>query len=324
MVRGANAVLSRTKKSRRIPSAAVERHSANGHSAAAEEPVAAQNGSPPDVFSPAAGDQQRDGAAPRARASSRRALKNWRVRSRLFLLVIIPTVAAVVLGGIRISSAVQSALVYQRVVQMANLNAKITGLVDALQREREDTVEFIVLGETPPNGGRGSPVNVPANSSVIPSKPELELLHQDYANSSGWANQVKDLAGSIDGSYPTLAQQDAQSAVTAINDQLPAIRQSATAPNSQLPALNVINAYTSAINNLLAFGNQIAVGSSDTTLAGSVRSSRRSSPRPLGPTCSASGRSARSSCRRCRTRCRNNRVTKPTSATWPPPASSSC
>jgi signal transduction histidine kinase len=269
MVRGANAVLSRTKKNRRIPSAAVERQLANGHSAAADEPVVAHNGSPPDVFSPAAGDQQRDGTAPRARASSRRALKNWRVRSRLFLLVIIPTIAAVVLGGIRISSSVQSALVYQRVVQMANLNAKITGLVDALQRERADTVQFIVLGNA--QGGRGAPAQPKSNSALISIIPEQQLLHADYATSDGLAKQVTDLAGSIDGSYPTLAQQDAQAAVTAINEQLPNIRAAATGSTSQLPALNVINEYTIAINNLLAFGNQIAVGSSDTTLAGSVR-----------------------------------------------------
>src|SRR5258706_9918250 len=142
VVRGANAVLSRTKKTRSIPPAAVEQESATSHPAAAAGPAAAQRSSVPDVFTPSSGGQHREGAASPSRAASRRALKNWRVRSRLFLLVIIPTIAAVVLGGIRISSAVQSALVDQRVLQMANLNGKITGLANALQREREDTVRF--------------------------------------------------------------------------------------------------------------------------------------------------------------------------------------
>jgi signal transduction histidine kinase len=254
MVRGANAVLSRTKKTRRIPSAAVRRESAETQPAAAPEANTARDSSLPDVFGPSPSGQQREGTAPAPRATSRRALKNWRVRSRLFLLVIIPTIAAVVLGGIRISSSVASALVDQRVSQMANLSGNITGLVHALQRERQDTVQFIVLAG---NNGRGAP-----------SRLESALLNQDYAVSSGWADQVKSLANGIDGSYPPLAQQDAQSAVSTIQD-LPDLRQAATA--TQLPALNVIQQYTTAINRLLAIENQVAVGSGDTALAGSVR-----------------------------------------------------
>ncbi|HEX4658706.1 MAG TPA: nitrate- and nitrite sensing domain-containing protein, partial [Streptosporangiaceae bacterium] len=260
-------MLSRTKKTRGIPSAAVERESTRTQPAAAAEPATAQRSSVPDVFTPSSGGHHREGAASPSRAASRRALKNWRVRSRLFLLVIIPTIAAVVLGGIRISSAVQSALVYQRVLQMANLSGKITGLASALQRERNDTVQFIVLGGTtpangsnPPAGGRGTP---PSGAGS-----ELSLLRQDYAVSSSWANQVKGLVGGIGGSYPALAQQDAEAVVTAIND-LPALRQSAT--TTQLPALTVISKYTQAINTLLATESQVAVGSGDTTLAGSVR-----------------------------------------------------
>jgi signal transduction histidine kinase len=261
MVREANAVLSRTKKTRRIPSAAVEQESAGTQAAAAPEPTAVRDGSMSDVFDPSSSGPPREGGASASRPTSRRALKNWRVRSRLFLLVIIPTIAAVVLGGIRISSSVQSALVYQRVVHMASLSGKITGLVGALQREREDTVQYIVLGGPPaPNGGRGTP---PASSQF-----ERALLKQDFAASDGWASQVKSLAGTIDGSYPALAQQDAAAVVTTINS-LPAIRHAATV--TKLPALAVIQAYTNAIDGLLAIDNQIAAGSSDTTLAGSVR-----------------------------------------------------
>jgi hypothetical protein len=59
-------------------------------------------------------DQSADGrkrttASPK---TSRRALKNWRVRSRLVLLVIIPTVTAVVFGGIQIASSLRSASIH--------------------------------------------------------------------------------------------------------------------------------------------------------------------------------------------------------------------
>jgi signal transduction histidine kinase len=180
------------------------------------------------------------------------------VRSRLFLLVVIPTVTAVAAGGIFIASSVQSAFVYQRVLNLANLSGKTTGLVQALQTERQDTVRFIVLGSA--NNGRGAPRSK--------GGPRLSLLNHDYAITTGWANQVKALAGGIDGSYSALAQQDTQSAVTAIGN-LPAIRAAAT--GTQLPALIVIGEYATAINALLAVESQIAVGSSDSTLAGSVR-----------------------------------------------------
>ncbi|MGD0244594.1 MAG: nitrate- and nitrite sensing domain-containing protein [Streptosporangiaceae bacterium] len=207
------------------------------------------------------GDSQPPEARPAARPASRRALKNWKVRSRLFLLVVIPTITAVAAGGIFIASSVGSAVVDQRVLTLANLSGKTTGLVQALQVEREDTVRYIVLGNS--NGGRGA-----SAKAAIPPGPELGLLQHDYATTTGWASQVKTLASGIDGSYSVLAQQDAQAAVTAI-DNLPAIRAAAT--GTQLPALNVINEYATAIDALLAVESQIAVGSSDSTLAGSVR-----------------------------------------------------
>ena len=203
----------------------------------------------------------RAGSQPPRAGSAQRALKNWRVRSRLLLLVIIPTLTAVAAGGIFIASSLQSALVDQRVVTLASQSGKITGLVQALQNERQDTVRFIMLGNG--NGGRGA-----SASSAIPPGPELRLLSQDYAATNGWASQVKALAGGIGGSYPALAQQDTKSALTVIGN-LPAIRASAT--GTQLPALIVIQEYAAAISALLAVESQIAVGSSDSALAGAVR-----------------------------------------------------
>jgi signal transduction histidine kinase len=261
MVRGAGSVLSRARKTRGIPHQAIKRLTRDASPSAAADGAAAPGSSAPGGFPPRSDSGQQPGAEPAPRPASRRALKNWRLRSRLFLLVIIPTVTAVAAGGIFIASSVQSALVYQRVLTLANLSGKITGLVQALQSEREDTVRFIVLGST--NGGRGA-----SPSSAVPPGPEIGLLNQDHAVTTGWANQVKALAGGVDGSYSALAQQDSEAAVTAIGN-LPAIRAAAT--STQLPALIVIQEYATAISTLLAIQSQIAVGSSDSTLAGSVR-----------------------------------------------------
>ena len=113
--------------------------------------------------------------APPARPPSRHGLKNWRVRSRLLLLITIPTLTAVALGGFRITSSVQSALADQRTLQLANLSSNITTLVQRLQDERDQTAYFIAEGHT--GAGRSPrPVARPAcrwctRSGTTPSGP---------------------------------------------------------------------------------------------------------------------------------------------------------
>jgi signal transduction histidine kinase len=230
-----------------------------------QEP-AARNDPAPDRPSPGpvAGLGNQPGPLPpRPRGLRRRSLKNWRVRSRLFLLVIIPTVTAVALGGLRIATAVQSAEVYQRVENLANLSGQITGLVQALQNEREDTVNYIVLGPGPATHGRGT-----SAADKADAKPELKVLARDYAISSGWAGRASSLLRGIGGSYPAVTQQDATAALAAIGT-LPALRTAAT--TTLLPPLVVIQKYAGIIDQLLAINDQVAAGSNDTTLAGTVR-----------------------------------------------------
>ena len=183
----------------------------------------------------------------------------------MLLLVIIPVLAAVVLGGIRIASSAQSAFAYQRVVQLANLDGKITGLVQALQSERQDTITFIALGD---NGGRAAAL-APHSTQATSARLQLTILSQgDYVVSSGWARQVNSLLGEIGQGYSEPTQQDARAAIAAI-DGLGPLRNAAT--RSQLPALVVIREYADKINTLLALDDQVAEGSSDSTLTDGVR-----------------------------------------------------
>ncbi len=130
----------------------------------------------------AAGPGQQQATAPGQRAPSgarpsRRSLKNWRVRSRLLLLIIIPTLTALVLGGTRIVTSVQNALAYQRVEQLANLSSSVTELASALQDERDQTVQFIAAGGAGRAGDDGAqgrlPPRAPSSSRMpghLPSR----------------------------------------------------------------------------------------------------------------------------------------------------------
>lgn len=154
----------------------------------------ASGGMPSNGHKPASANGQRgNGPAPAPPARKpRRALKNWSVRSRLLLLVIIPVAAAVALGAIRIASSVQSGLAYQRIHQLADLSQKTTGLAQALQTERQDTVKFIVLGGS---GGRAAALSS-SRSAKATAAPELQVLRRDYTTSDNWASQVKQQARS--------------------------------------------------------------------------------------------------------------------------------
>ena len=195
---------------------------------------------------------------PAGRKSLQNGLKNWRVRSRLLLLVVLPTLSAVILGGVAVAASVRSAAAYQRVEQFSRLGGEITGLVQALQAEREDTIRYITMG--PAGGGRGAPRAVAA--------PELAVLGQDYRVTDRLAATVRDLAGNIGSSYPAVARQEAQGAITAING-IGALRSAAT--GTQIPSLAVIQQYAGTIDQLLALEKEIATGGNDAALADTVR-----------------------------------------------------
>ena len=192
------------------------------------------------------------------RKSLQNGLKNWRVRSRLLLLVVLPTLSAVILGGVAVAASIRSAAAYQRVEQFSRLGGEITGLVQGLQAEREDTIRYITMGQA--GGGRGAP--------HAAATPELAVLGQDYRATDGLAATVRNLAGNIGSSYPAVARQEAQGAITAING-IGALRSAAT--GTQIPSLAVIQQYAGTIDQLLALEGEIATGGNDAALADTVR-----------------------------------------------------
>jgi len=195
-------------------------------------------------------------------SGSSRGLKNWRVRSRLVLLIAIPTLTAVVLGGTRIVSSVQSALADQRTEQLAKLSTNITALSQRLEDERDRTVYFIALGN---KGGR-------ADALVKATQPnaaaELSVVKQQYAGTDGLASTVRNELQTIRSPFSTQAQQEAATSLTMLQ-ALPSLRDAAI--STQLPALVVVQKYAQLIQALQALEDETSQGSSDATLSQTVR-----------------------------------------------------
>jgi signal transduction histidine kinase len=215
------------------------------------------------------GQVSSNGAGPRppeTHPSSKRALKNWRVRSRLLLLITIPTLAAVALGAIRIASSVQSALAYQRVDQLATLSSDITVLAQRLEDERDQTVYYISL----PAGGRASALRSGnmAPSAGQPGGPAYSVVGGYQGQTNQAATVVKSELQQIGGSFPAQTQQQASTAVSGLG-LLGPLRKAAT--GTDLDALVVVQKYTNLIDDLLVLEDATAQGASDPTLAQDVR-----------------------------------------------------
>jgi signal transduction histidine kinase len=211
-------------------------------------------------------EQPADGGRGPGRPRRLGSLKDWRVRSRLLLLVAVPVLVAVALGVVAVVSALGTAQSYQQVHQLAVLAGDATDLAQALQNEREDTVTYIAMGI---EGGR--PAELCGTSCKSPlyvsPQPELALLASDYSVTDQAAAKVRSVAATIGGSYPGQAQTQAQSAVTAIGD-LRALEQAAT--HTRVPVLTVINDYGATISQLLTLADEVAAGSRNAALADDV------------------------------------------------------
>ena len=195
--------------------------------------------------------------------AGRTSLKNWRVRSRLLLLIAIPTVTALVLGGVRIASATQSALAFQRAEERAVLAADVTQLVQRLETERDQTVYFIALG----NSGRPgylAPLPASKRSGAIQ---QYRVIQAFYRQTDQAIAHFHALLAQYHDAYSSAAEQRVSSALAGLG-QLPYLRYAST--RTQLFPLEVVHKYADLIDNLLVIDDQTAQGTGDPVLSQTV------------------------------------------------------
>jgi len=169
-------------------------------------------------------------------------LRDWPVSWRLLAVIVLALVMGLVFGGLRVASAADSAGQFGRVSQLASLGQQVTGLVQALEDERDETTGLL-------------PISTPKD------------LQTWYNATDAAAAKVKVLAAGVNGSFPA----NIQSRVATVNSvitNLHALRVSAQASQS---ALAVIADYQGPITDMIALNDQIAQGTSDSTLANDVQ-----------------------------------------------------
>jgi signal transduction histidine kinase len=170
------------------------------------------------------------------------ALRDWSVSWRLIAVIVLALGMGLVFGGLRVSVAAGNAAQFGRVSHLANLAQQVTGLVQALEDERDET------------------------TGLLPITKPSDLKHW-YDATDAAAVQVRSLAAGIDGSYPANIQSRVASVVSVITN-LSALRSTAQASQS---ALAVIADYSAPITNMIALNGEIAQGTSDASLASDVQ-----------------------------------------------------
>jgi signal transduction histidine kinase len=176
------------------------------------------------------------------RRPRRLTVRDWPVSRRLIAVIVLALVMGLVFGGLRVSSAADSAAQFGRVAQLANLGQQVTGLVQALQDERDQT------------------------TGLLPVTSPKDLQHW-YDATDAAAAKVRALAAGVGGSFPANIQSRVAAVVSVITN-LRALRSTAQASQS---ALAVIADYAAPIGDMIFLNDQIAQGTSDSGLVKDVQ-----------------------------------------------------
>ncbi|GAB3205383.1 nitrate- and nitrite sensing domain-containing protein [Marinactinospora thermotolerans] len=178
--------------------------------------------------------------------------RNWRVRSRLVALIVLPTAVAVLLGGLRISENVSGTLTHERIESMAALTETVVTLGNELGRERLLTAAYIA---DDPN---------PAERS-----PELGKQLEDQQKVVDQAvNEVRNGANELGDPGTELISNRLQAMLTNL-ENLSTIRDEVS--ETRISVLPAVTKYRQLNNTLVGFTETIAEGTDNTSLRESAR-----------------------------------------------------
>jgi signal transduction histidine kinase len=194
---------------------------------------------------------QAGGASQQVRSGSRWSLSNWRVRWRLIAIIAVPTLTALILGAIQISTAVGNYTSFKHVQTLANLNALVVKGAGQLADERDITAGFVASGKS--NTAMQAQVNQ-AQAATNATLAEISSQAAAVTGGSGYrAQTVLDLNNGV---------------LAGIND-LTLIRQAAL--KTQYPPLAIIQTYDERlIGPFDTFSNDIAAGTGNASMQTNV------------------------------------------------------
>ncbi|MEV4223581.1 nitrate- and nitrite sensing domain-containing protein [Nonomuraea sp. NPDC049725] len=174
-------------------------------------------------------------------------LRNWRVRARLVALILVPTAAAVLLGGFQVFTSTGAAADYERTSRLAQLSGQVGALTHEVAAERARMAWHIA---------RGRPQS------------RLADVHERIDRADEAIQRVRGSATAI---LPAVSGRTADQIENMLNrlDDLLTLRQQAL--KGDLLAAPAVDLYTVVIDDLLSVHDELIKGSQDDEL---IRQSR--------------------------------------------------
>ncbi|MBB5959322.1 signal transduction histidine kinase [Saccharothrix tamanrassetensis] len=178
--------------------------------------------------------------APADRGISRWRLRNWRLRSKLAVVLLVPALSTLALAGLRLDTQLDEVELFGKVRQELQLSAQAAAVSDALQLERDAAVWFVA-------GGRSdNSAELVARSATVDQ--EVGRYRDVSTRTSGIDESVR---GSFEKSLQSL-------------DGLPSLRN--TTLTTKYPDMSVSSAYTQILSALAQVHRATASSLSNETI----------------------------------------------------------
>jgi signal transduction histidine kinase len=190
------------------------------------------------------------GAQPVARSGSRFSLSNWRVRWRLFAIIAVPTIAALILGVIQSVNAETNYNNFARVKDLATINSLVVTGVTDLTNERDTIAGYVAAGKPASQLGKVEAVENATDATVSEISQQAQGI---VSNSAVRAQTVLDLRNGVLGGISDLDE----------------IRDAAL--KTSYPSVAIVEVYDARlITPFITFSNDVAAGSGNSTLTTDV------------------------------------------------------
>ncbi|MGW0809941.1 sensor histidine kinase [Nonomuraea sp. NPDC002799] len=174
-------------------------------------------------------------------------LRDWRVRTRLVALIVIPTAVGVVVGAQQVITSWAAASQYRLVLDKAELSEAVIELTHQLAQERDLAVRFVAAGRPAAREEQMRAQFVPVDDAAVKLREKAAVITTDHGENS-W----------------TITQQ--------MLSRLPEIAATRdTVLKSQLLALPAMTKYSQIVNAFQQFHDQVGQGGDQEALANGVR-----------------------------------------------------
>ncbi|MFC6093222.1 nitrate- and nitrite sensing domain-containing protein [Saccharothrix lopnurensis] len=168
-------------------------------------------------------------------------LRNWRLPTKLAAVLLIPTVAALALGGLRVQSDLADATEFNRLANQIQLEAAVADLVQQLQRERDLSTSHVASGKE--------------LDRVVLDR-QLRRVNDEIDALNG---RIMELSGDL--------QDDVVTRFSRASDQLNRLNSLRNAVrDTQYPSDAVLRTYSESVESLLDLGEQAIAGINDPEL----------------------------------------------------------